>query len=46
MVPLHFCFRPNLGGNNKGREINKSNNIAKAYSTMKQADYIHRKVEL
>ena len=37
---------PNLGGNNKGREINKGNNIGKEYLTMKQADYIYRKVEL
>ena len=37
---------PNLGGNNKGREINKSNNIIKEYLTMKPADYIYRKVEL
>ena len=36
----------NLGGNNKEREINKSNNISKEYLTMKQADYIYRKVEL
>ena len=37
---------PNIGGNNKGREINKSDNVGKEYLTMKQADYIHRKVEL
>ena len=37
---------PNLGGNNKGREINKCDNISKEYLTMKQADYIYRKVEL
>ena len=35
----------NLGGNNKGREINKSDNVDKEYLTMKQADYIYRKVE-
>ena len=37
---------PNLGGNNKRREINKSGNIGKEYLTMKQADYVCRKVEL
>ena len=36
----------NLGGNNKGREINKSDNISKEYLTMKQADDVYRKVEL
>ena len=36
---------PNLGGNNKGREINKGNNVDKEYLTMKQAGYIYRKVE-
>ena len=36
----------NLGGNNKEREINKNNNISKQYLTMKQVDYIYRKVEL
>ena len=37
---------PNLGGNNKGREINKGDNIGKVYLTMKQAVYIYRKVEV
>ena len=36
---------PNLGGNDKGREIYKGNNISKEYLTMKQVDYIYRKVE-
>ena len=36
----------NLGGNNKGREIKKSDNVGKEYLTMKEADYIYRKVEL
>ena len=36
----------NLGRNNKGREINKGDNIGKEYLTMKQVDYIYRKVEL
>ena len=35
-----------LRGNNKGREINKGDNIGKEYLTTKQADYIYRKVEL
>ena len=47
MIPLHFLpLGSNLGGNNKRREINKSDNISKEYLTMKQADYIYRKVEL
>ena len=37
---------PNLGGSNKGREINKCDNIGKEFLTMKQADYLYRKVEL
>ena len=37
---------PNLGGNNKRKEINKDNDVGKEYLTMKQADYIYRKVEL
>ena len=37
---------PNVGGNNKGREINKNDNMSKEYLIMKQADYIYRKVEL
>ena len=36
----------NLGGNNKGRKINKNDNISKEYLTKKQADYIYRKIEL
>ena len=36
----------NLGRNNKGREIGKSNNISKEYLTTKRADYMYRKVEL
>ena len=39
-------FGPNLGRNNKGREINNSDNVGKEYLTMKQADYIYRKVKL
>ena len=37
---------PSLGGNNKGNEVNKSDNVGKEYLTMKQADYVYRKVEL
>ena len=36
----------NLGGNNKGRDINKSNNISKEFLTTIHADYVYRKVEL
>ena len=36
----------NLGGNNKGREINNGDNVGKEYLTMKHAAYIYRKVEL
>ena len=37
---------PNLGGNNKKKEVNKSDSVGKDYLTTKQADYIYRKVEL
>ena len=37
---------PNLGRNNKGREINKGDNVGKEYLTMKQVDYMYRKLEL
>ena len=37
---------PNLGGSNKGREINKGNNIGKECLTMKHADNIYREVEV
>ena len=37
---------PNLGGNNKKKEINKKDSAGKNYLTAKQAYYIHRKVEL
>ena len=37
---------PNLGGNNKRKEINKGDNVGKEYLTMKQADYLYRKLEL
>ena len=37
---------PNLCGNYKGKEINKSDNVGKEYLTTKQADYIYRKVEI
>ena len=36
---------PNLGGNNKRKEVNKSDSIEKEYLTVKQADYRYRKVE-
>ena len=37
---------PNLGGNNKRKEINKSDNVGKEYLTMKQTDYVYRKIQL
>ena len=37
---------PNLDGNNKRKEVNKSDSVGKEYLTMKQTDYIYRKVEL
>ena len=37
---------PNLGGNNKKKEVNKNDGVGKNYLTTKQADYICRKVEL
>ena len=37
---------PNLGIHNKGRDINKSDNVSKQYLTKKQAGYVYRKVEL
>ena len=37
---------PNLFGNNKRKEINKGDNVGEEYLTMKQVDYIYRKVEL
>ena len=37
---------PNLGGNNKKKEVNKNDSVGKNYFTTKQADYIYRKVEL
>ena len=37
---------PNLGGNNKRKEVNKRDNVGKEYLITKQADYIYRKVEL
>ena len=37
---------PNLGGNNKRKEVNKSNSVGKEFLMMKQVDYIYRKVEL
>ena len=37
---------PNIGGNNKRREISTNGSINKNYLTSKQADYIYRKVEL
>ena len=36
---------PNLGGNNKRKEVNKSDGVGKEYLTMKQVNYIYRKVE-
>ena len=36
----------NLGGNNERKEVNKSDSVCKKYLTIKQADYICRKVEL
>ena len=36
----------NLGGNNKRKEVNKSDNVGKEFLTKKQADYIYRKVKL
>ena len=37
---------PNLGGNNKRKEVNKSNSVGKEYLTTKQVDYIYSKVKL
>ena len=35
-----------LGGNNKKKEVNKSDSIDRYCLTSKQADYIYRKVEV
>ena len=35
-----------LGGENTNRKINQGKNINKEYLTTKQANYVHRKVEL
>ena len=37
---------PNIGGNNKKRDVNKSDSVGKNYLMTKQADYRYRKVEL
>ena len=37
---------PKLGGENTERKINNGENISKEYLTMKQANYVYRKVEL
>ena len=37
---------PNIGGNNKKKEVNKNDSVGKNYLTTKQADYIYKKVEL
>ena len=37
---------PNLGGNNKKKEVNKNDSAGKNYLTTKLADYVYRKVEL
>ena len=37
---------PKLGGNNKRKEVNKSDSVGNEYLTMKQANYIYIKIEL
>ena len=37
---------PHLGGNNKKKEVNKSDSVGKNYLTTNQADYMYRKLEL
>ena len=43
---MHFAFRSKLVGNSKKNKINKNNTIDKNCLTLRQADYIYKKVEL